>query len=106
MPPLVNENADQTDMHMNGSDDDEDDAGDDWNEMERDSEATKCLFCETVEESIEVAMDHLTRQHEFQLSAIVEKFNMDQYAYIKVRGVSDTLWETFLLHMKLFSFVR
>lgn len=71
------------------SDDEEgDDAGDgtddEWNEMEQDNEPTRCLFCDTVEESIEQAIQHLVVKHQCDLSEIKERFNMDQYSYIKV----------------------
>lgn len=66
-------------------DDDDDDAGDDWNEMDQDSEPTQCLFCDHVADSIESAVLHLTAGHGFDLNAVKEKFNMDQYSYIKVR---------------------
>lgn len=73
-------------------DDDDDDAGDgsddDWTEMEQDNDPTRCLFCDSIQDSIELAIRHLGTEHNFDLNVIKEKFNMDQYSYIKVNIVS------------------
>lgn len=66
-------------------DSDEDiDADDDWNELESDQEPTKCLFCDEICSSIERAIEHLEGVHHIDLSVIKQKFNLDQYSYIKV----------------------
>ncbi|XP_031623582.1 protein arginine N-methyltransferase 1 [Contarinia nasturtii] len=64
--------------------DDELDDEDDWNEDEVDQEPTKCLFCDTIDESIEKAIEHLEHQHHITLSYLKQKFNLDQYSYIKM----------------------
>lgn len=61
-----------------------DEEGDDWDEMEQDQEPAKCLFCENVSESIELAIKHLEQSHHIDLGSVKSKFNMDQYSYIKV----------------------
>lgn len=91
LPPLVSNAEKENRMEVVNivisDDDDDDDAGsdDDWNEMEQDNEPTRCLFCDTVEDSIELAIRHLATAHNCDLNVIKEKFNMDQYSYIKVR---------------------
>lgn len=79
----------QTIEVVNHLDSDEDIENDDdsWDEMEEDGQAepTKCLFCDTVESSIEKAVEHLDQQHQLNLNAVKLKFNLDQYSYIKVR---------------------
>lgn len=92
LPPLQPNSDEEDDSMRNGaahSSDDEDDgqgdgSDDDWNEMEQDNEPTRCLFCESVEDSIEQAIEHLNIQHNCDLAALKDKFNMDQYSYIKV----------------------
>lgn len=63
-------------------DSDEDD--DAWEEMEEQKENTKCLFCDKIENSIEVVIDHLAEAHQFILSNLKAKFLMDQYSFIKM----------------------
>lgn len=64
--------------------DDDDGSEDSWNEMDQESEPTRCLFCDAVPDSIEAAISHLVTTHNFDLNVIKDKFNMDQYSYIKV----------------------
>lgn len=71
-------------VHSSDDDDQSDGCDDDWNEMEQDNEPTRCLFCDSVEDSIEVAIKHLSVQHNCNLATLRNKFNMDQYSYIKV----------------------
>lgn len=92
--PALQPNSDEEDdsmrngvIHISSDDEDDDQADgsdDDWNEMEQDSDPTRCLFCESVEDSIEQAIEHLNVQHNCDLAALKDRFNMDQYSYIKV----------------------
>lgn len=83
LPPLVGE-SDEANRLSCSDDDEADDAGDDWNEMDQENEPVQCLFCESVADSVEAAILHLANVHAFHLNALKEKFNMDQYSYIKV----------------------
>lgn len=75
--------------NFEGEDEDiEDDNDDDsWDEMGEADEAepTKCLFCDKVDSSIEKSIQHLDQQHRINLNGIKNKFNLDQYSYIKVK---------------------
>lgn len=55
-----------------------------WEETEDQTEPTKCLFCEVTENSIEDSIQHLKDSHNFSLAELKEKFQMDQYSFIKV----------------------
>lgn len=66
-----------------GSDEESDDDGS-WNEIGEEQELTKCLFCDTIGESIEKTIEHLSQQHHISIYAIKQKLNMDQYSYVKV----------------------
>lgn len=44
---------------------------------------TECLFCEKVLKSLMKAVEHLG-DHNFNLQSLREKFQMDQYDFIKV----------------------
>lgn len=81
-----NNNLSYSNENRNDGDDDDEnsDADDDWNEMEQDQEPTRCLFCTTINDSIELAIQHLDSEHGINLSNIKNKFNMDQYSYIRV----------------------
>lgn len=52
--------------------------------MEQDQEPVRCLFCVQMIDSIDSAIQHLNDEHHVDLSIIKRKFNMDQYAYIKM----------------------
>lgn len=73
-----------TSKYKENDDDDEEGDDDDWNEMEQDQEPTQCLFCSKISDSIELAIQHLESGHNIDLSSIKDRFNMDQYSYIKV----------------------
>lgn len=70
-------------------DQDNDNDDDSWDEMDDNGQAepTKCLFCDNVECSIEKAIEHLNQHHRLSLNAVKEKFNLDQYNYIKVSSI-------------------
>lgn len=63
---------------------DEDDDSDGWNEMDINGEQTTCLFCPLQFHTIAVALDHCRTQHNFDLLALKNKYNMDCYSYIKM----------------------
>lgn len=44
----------------------------------------RCLFCVKIIDSIDLAVQHLNAEHHVDLSVLKEKFNMDQYSYIKM----------------------
>ncbi|XP_059621871.1 protein arginine N-methyltransferase 1 [Phlebotomus argentipes] len=60
------------------------DSSDGWEEMEDESEAVKCLFCENVFKSFEQALDHLQEGHKFNLLDLSGRYAMDQYSYIRM----------------------
>ncbi|EDV92585.1 protein arginine N-methyltransferase 1 [Drosophila grimshawi] len=66
------------DEAYNDIEDDDEEIGED------DGEQTTCLFCTQVAKSIDVAIDHLNSQHNVNLSQLKQKFQMDQYAFIKL----------------------
>lgn len=77
-------NHDDSDEDVECDDDDDDDES--WDEMNEDGQAdpTKCLFCDKIDDSIEKSIEHVQQQHHISLNAVKEKFNLDQYSYIKV----------------------
>ncbi|XP_018561296.1 protein arginine N-methyltransferase 1 [Anoplophora glabripennis] len=62
----------------------EDDDSDGWDEMEVSGEQTTCLFCPLQFHTIAVALDHCRSEHNFDLLALKNKYNMDCYSYIKM----------------------
>lgn len=79
-------------MDLSANSDDSDEEG--WEETEEPSEPTKCLFCETMDNSIEDSLVHLQNSHNFYLGKLKAKFQMDQYSFIKVGYLKrDTYWE-------------
>lgn len=52
--------------------------------MEQDQEPVRCLFCDQIIDSIDLAIQHLSAEHHIDLYSIKRKFNMDQYSYIKM----------------------
>lgn len=66
---------------MSESDDDDEN---NWNELEEPEEPIQCLFCTEMLKSIEIGIEHLNIVHQFDLSAIKQKFNLEQYSYIKM----------------------
>lgn len=58
---------------------------DDDEEMDADEgEPTTCLFCSDVFASIELAIEHLNKEHKVNFPKLKQKFQMDQYAFIKL----------------------
>lgn len=52
--------------------------------MEVGSEQTICLFCNSQFLTIAVALDHCRTEHNFDLLALKNKYNMDCYSYLKM----------------------
>ncbi|XP_017855858.1 PREDICTED: protein arginine N-methyltransferase 1 [Drosophila arizonae] len=79
---------DNTENKANESSSDEDafEDIDDNEEIEEDDEEepTTCLFCTQVFTSIDPAIEHLKSQHKVNLAQLKQKFQMDQYAFIKL----------------------
>ncbi|XP_064545390.1 protein arginine N-methyltransferase 1 [Drosophila montana] len=61
-----------------------DDIEDDEEMGEDEGEPTTCLFCTQVFPSIDLAIEHLNSQHKVNLSQLKQKFQMDQYGFIKL----------------------
>lgn len=81
MPSLESETV------KNGAiEDDSDFTDDDDSEEESmdDTEPTTCLFCTEVLKSVDLALEHITKQHGINFSQMKTKFNMDQYSFIKL----------------------
>ncbi|XP_030370484.1 protein arginine N-methyltransferase 1 [Scaptodrosophila lebanonensis] len=57
---------------------DEDDMGD------SEGEPTTCLFCSTIFPAIEQAIEHLDQEHKLNLQSLQQKFQMDQYSFLKL----------------------
>ncbi|XP_016975558.1 protein arginine N-methyltransferase 1 [Drosophila rhopaloa] len=68
------------------SDEDEyDDIDDDEDEpMDEGEEPTTCLFCTETSSNILTAINHLDARHKVNLSQLKQKFQMDQYSFIKL----------------------
>ncbi|XP_067000773.2 uncharacterized protein Art3 [Anabrus simplex] len=80
MPALcANDNCD-----LNDDDDDDDDDSVDWNEVEEDDEHALCLFCSTTFVRIGDAIQHCKVDHNFDLSVLKARFEMDCYNFIKL----------------------
>lgn len=75
--------AEVVEQHLSDESDDEGN-DDDWNEMDEDREPVRCLFCVKIIDSIDSAIQHLNAEHHIDLCALKQKFNMDQYSYIKM----------------------
>ncbi|KAI8050340.1 hypothetical protein BDF22DRAFT_622446 [Syncephalis plumigaleata] len=54
-----------------------DDDWDDWDEP--DVEPTQCLFCDSIDESPEGIIEHMTSEHQFNLVTIREEHDLDFY---------------------------
>lgn len=52
--------------------------------MDAEGEATTCLFCSSVFASLELAIEHLNKEHKVNLPQLKQKFQMDQYGFIKL----------------------
>lgn len=75
--------------------DSDSDNSDVWGEEgDTDDMPTLCIFCENSSKSIEYAVIHVEREHHFNFQDLQIKFNMDQYAFIKVRIRGVTLSST------------
>lgn len=79
---FADERIDSEEQLSSGSEDEGND--DEWNEMEQDQEPVRCLFCADIVDSVDLAIQHLKAGHQIDLDAIKQKFNMDQYSYIKM----------------------
>ncbi|ALC47737.1 Art3, partial [Drosophila busckii] len=66
------------------SDDEAYDDIDDNETAENEGEPTNCLFCKETFKSIELAIEHLNNQHKVSLPQLQQKFQMDQYSFIKL----------------------
>lgn len=55
-----------------------------WSESEEENEPTRCLFCETISKSVELAITHIQEAHNVDIPAMKVKFDMDQYSYLKM----------------------
>ncbi|XP_023176144.2 protein arginine N-methyltransferase 1 [Drosophila hydei] len=76
-----------TESKANDSSSDEEafeDIEDDEEIDEDEGEPTTCLFCTQVFASIDPAIEHLNVDHNVNLSQLKHKFQMDQYAFIKL----------------------
>ncbi|XP_073825670.1 arginine methyltransferase 3 [Musca autumnalis] len=81
IPPLESESV------QNGTiqDDDSDFTDDDSEDESMDNgEPTTCLFCTEVLNSVDLALEHIAKQHNIHFSQMKAKFNMDQYSFIKL----------------------
>ncbi|XP_026757196.2 protein arginine N-methyltransferase 1 [Galleria mellonella] len=66
------------------SSDEENFEDDDWQEMETSNSSVMCLFCTDIFTSVEEGLNHCETAHNFVLSSLKLKFNMDCYSYIKL----------------------
>lgn len=66
------------------SSDDEQYQEDEWQEMETNEAPVTCLFCTNIFSNIEETVVHCEKVHDFSLSTLKIKFNMDCYSYIKL----------------------
>lgn len=66
------------------SSDDEQYQEDEWQEMETNEAPVTCLFCRNIFSNIEETVVHCEKVHDFSLSTLKIKFNMDCYSYIKL----------------------
>lgn len=66
-----------------------------------DEEEALCLFCDNTSSSIEDALVHVEKDHQFSFQDIQIKFNLDQYGFIKVSDEPGLV--SFLVLMNLFS---
>lgn len=74
---MVNDLPNLDDSDSFESDDSENEEISDFEEL------TDCLFCEKVSKSLMKAVEHLG-DHNFNLQELRERFDMDQYDFIKV----------------------
>ncbi|CAG4997579.1 unnamed protein product [Parnassius apollo] len=63
---------------------DEDYDEEEWQEMDANNQSVTCLFCTSVLPTIEECVSHCEKDHNFNLSALKSKFNMDCYSYIQL----------------------
>lgn len=66
------------------SDDNENDSGDDWDEVNEESQDITCLFCIERFDNFTTAIKHLETVHKFRLMAFKRKYSLDVYSYIKL----------------------
>ncbi|KAG7202401.1 hypothetical protein KM043_018717 [Ampulex compressa] len=60
-----------------------DDSGDDWDEINEETETVTCLFCEEIIHNFHTALQHLHKSHKFDLANFIIKHSLDTYSYIK-----------------------
>ncbi|KAH8420863.1 hypothetical protein KR222_006954, partial [Zaprionus bogoriensis] len=63
---------------------DYDDVEDEEMDEDDEGESTTCLFCTKVFSGVEAAIEHLKAEHKVDLLQLKQKFQMDQYAFIKL----------------------
>lgn len=69
-----------------GEGDDDDDSLD-WNEVENEDDnlsLATCLFCERTFATVEEAINHCKSDHDFDLSLLKSRFDMDCFSFIKL----------------------
>lgn len=55
-----------------------------WIEIKEDEDNIICLFCDNSSNNFDKALEHLTTKHNINLSNMKQKFEMDEYSFIKV----------------------
>lgn len=55
-----------------------------WQEMDASNSSVTCLFCTAILPTIDEAVAHCEKDHNFNLITLKSKFNMDCYSYIKL----------------------
>lgn len=68
------------------SSDEDDFKEDEWKEMETEETSDQCLFCAEVFSDVNSALVHCKSAHNFDLSILKVKHNMDFYSYVKLIG--------------------
>lgn len=77
----------ETNTHMSEQDNsssssDSDSIG--WEELETEQESVLCLFCSDVFDTVTANLQHCVEIHNFNLTTLKHKFNMDCYSFIKL----------------------
>ncbi|XP_077569428.1 protein arginine N-methyltransferase 3 [Stigmatopora nigra] len=64
---------------------DSDDDQEQWQSMEEDSQpVVTCLFCDRFQNSVTETLQHCSSEHHVNLIDVINKFNLDDYGYIKL----------------------
>lgn len=67
------------------ADSEDDDNSDTWDESDvPNNQLTKCLFCTKVFTIVEEALEHTTKEHNFDLPALKMRLDMDCFSFIKM----------------------